>query len=138
MEIIIVGADPPCPRCREAYERIKRVVRELNLEISLKKIAYTSKEAQRLGKVGTGHDVAEWAGIKMDWDRIHELAVGEWTHELDALLMPLKEKAEQENWIMTPVIVLDGELVHCGYVPGLDDIRRMLKTRQPISAIAIE
>jgi len=129
MEIVIIGADPPCPRCRETYERVKRAALEIDPELSLRKIVCTSEEAQGLGKVGTAHDVAEWADVKMDWNKVYELAAGAWTHELDDLLMPLKEKAEQEHWIMTPVIVIDGEIAHFGQVPSLDDIRRMLKTR---------
>jgi len=123
MNIVVIGADPPCPRCRETYDRVKRVVRELDQEISLKKIVYTSEGAQRVGKVGTGHDVAEWAGVKMNWNRVHELASGEWTHELDDFLMPLKETAEKENWIMTPVVVIDGEIAHFGSVPSIEDLR---------------
>ena len=128
MEIVVIGTDPPCPRCKETYERAKRVCQEIGRGISIRKIVYTSAEAQRLGRLGTAHEIAQWAEIKMDWDKVRELASGEWTHELDDLLMPLKENAEQENWIMTPVIVIDGEIVHFGYVPDLNKIRRMLKT----------
>ena len=135
MEIVIIGADPPCPRCRETYERVKRAVLEIHPELSLKRMVCTSDEAQGLGKVGTAHDVAEWAGVQMDWNRVYELATGVWTQELDDLLMPLKEKADREHWIMTPVVVIDGEIAHSGSVPSVDDIKRMLKTRQPMSTM---
>jgi hypothetical protein len=30
----------------------------------VRKIVYSSDEAQRLGRVGTGHEIADWAGIE--------------------------------------------------------------------------
>ena len=132
MEIVVIGTDPPCPRCKETYERAKSVCQEIGRGISIRKIVYTSEEAQRLGKVGTGHDVAEWAGIKMAWDEVRELASGEWTPELDDLLMPLKEKAEQENWIMTPVVVIDGKIVHFGSVPSIEALRSRIPGKSKI------
>lgn len=129
MEIIIVGADPPCPRCWETYDRVMKTVKKIDPTISIKKIVYSSEEAQNFGRLGTAHDVAQWAGIGMDWDRIRELASGEWTQELDRLLMPLKERAEKENWIMTPVVVIDGKVQHFGCVPEMDELRSWLIER---------
>jgi len=126
MEIIIIGTDPPCPRCREMYERVKTVAKELASQPSIRKIVYSSQEAQHFGKMGTGHDVAEWSGVQVDWDRIQELAGGDWTPELDQLLMPLKAIAMKEGWIVTPVVVIDGQVVHFGNVPGMDDLRLLL------------
>jgi len=137
MEIIIIGTDPPCPRCKEIYERAKIVCQGIAREISLRKIVYTSEEAQVLGRLGTAHEIAQWAGVTMDWKRIHGLAGREWTQELDDFLMPLKERADRERWIMTPVIVIDGEIVHSGYVPCFDEIKRMIETREPLTTIPI-
>ncbi len=130
MEVIIIGTDPPCPRCKETYERARKLVQEIDCMISVKKIVYSSEEAQNFGKVGTAHEVAQWAGINIDWDRVHELAEGEWTQELDDLLMPLKEKAEQESWLMTPVVVINGEVVHFGQVPEVNEIRSWITERK--------
>lgn len=122
MEIIIIGTEPPCPRCRETYERVKTVAKEISSPASMRKIVYSSAESQRFGKVGTAHEVAESSGVQVDWERIRELAGGDWTPELDVLLMPLKEMAVQSGWIMTPVVVIDGTVVHFGNVPETEDI----------------
>ena len=129
MEIIIIGTDPPCPRCRETHERVKAVAKEIAAQPFIRKIVYSSEEAQHFGKVGTAHEVAEWSGAHVDWDRIRKLANGDWTLELDIFLNPLKELAAQSGWIMTPVVVIDGTVVHFGNVPELDEIRSWLGTR---------
>lgn len=126
MEIIIIGTEPPCPRCRETYERVRTVAKEIAFQPLIRKIVYSSEEAQHFGKVGTAHEVAEWSGIQINWDRVRELASGEWTPELDQLLMPLTKKAKGEGWIMTPVVVIDGRVVHFGEVPGMDDLLKIL------------
>jgi hypothetical protein len=126
MEIIIIGTEPPCPRCRETYERVKEAVKEISPQPTVRKVVYTSAEAQKLGGVGSGHEIAEWAGITVDWDEVRRVAVGEWTPELDHLLMPLKEVSVKEGWIMTPVVVMDGKVVHFGNVPTRDQIRSWL------------
>ena len=79
MEIIIIGTEPPCPRCRETYERVKTVAKEIASQPAMRKIVYSSEEAQHFGKVGTAHEVAESSGVQVDWERVRELAGGDWT-----------------------------------------------------------
>lgn len=126
MEIIIIGTEPPCPRCRETYERVKTVAKEISSPASIRKIVYSCAEAQRFGKVGTGHEIVEWAGLKVDWEEVRKLASGEWTQALDDLLMPLADEAKRQGWIMTPVVVIDGIVVHFGHVPEMDNVRTWL------------
>ncbi|MBP1709455.1 MAG: hypothetical protein H6Q46_439 [Deltaproteobacteria bacterium] len=129
MEIIIIGTEPPCPRCRETYERVKKVAEGIEPKPLIRKIVYSSEEAQRFGKVGSGHEVAEWAGFEIDWEEVHKLASGEWNQALDAFLMPLAEEAMKKGWIMTPVVVIDGTVVHFGHVPEMDKIRSWLSVK---------
>ena len=126
MEIIVIGTDPPCPRCRETLQRFKEAAKEQPGDVSIRKIAYTSEEAQRFGKVGTAHEIAEWAGVSVDWDAVKKLAAGDWKPELDELLMPLKRKAEQGNWIMTPVVIIENTVMHRGCVPELETLRNII------------
>jgi hypothetical protein len=123
MEIIIIGTEPPCPRCRETYERVKKAAEGIEPKPGIRKIVYSSDEAQRVGRIGTGHEIAEWAGIEIDWEEVRTLASGEWTQALDDFLRPLADEAKRKGWIMTPVVVIDGIVVHFGYVPEMDKIR---------------
>ncbi|MBM4309694.1 MAG: thioredoxin family protein [Deltaproteobacteria bacterium] len=97
MNIIIIGVEPPCPRCRLLHEITLEVVHELGLQADVEKIACTSDEAQRFGRTGNAHDIAQWAGIDVDWDTVHRLASAGWSQALDDLLMPCKEKAATEG-----------------------------------------
>jgi hypothetical protein len=129
MEIIIIGTEPPCPRCWETYERVKKAAEGVVPKPGVRKIVYSSDEARRLGRVGTGHEIAEWAGIETDWEKVHKLASGEWPQALDDILMPLADEAKKQGWIMTPVVVIDGTVVHSGHVPEMDNIRSWLAKR---------
>lgn len=128
MNITVIGTDPPCPRCRETLHRVKQAAEEQRVSISIKKIVYSSDEAQRFGKVGTAHEIAEWAGLVVDWDEVKKLAAGQWKPELDEKLMLLKQKAEQEQWIMTPVVVIDDTVAFWGSVPTLEELKMLLRT----------
>ena len=129
MEIIIIGTEPPCPRCRETYERVKKAAEGIEPKPGIRKIVYSSDEAQRVGRIGTGHEIAEWAGIEIDWGEVRKLVSGEWTQALDDFLRPLADKAKMKGWIMTPVVVIDGIVVHFGHVPEIDKIRSWLSVK---------
>jgi hypothetical protein len=126
MEVTIIGTEPPCPRCQETYTRVRQVIQEMDPTISIKKIAYSFQEAQSYGKVGSAHEIADWAKINVDWDKVREVASKGWTQELDDLLMPLKEKSEQAGWLMTPVVVINDKVVYCGCVPELNVLRKII------------
>ena len=126
MKITIIGTEPPCPRCQETYTRVRQVIQEMDPTISIKKIAYSSPEAQSYGKVGSAHEIADWAKINVDWDKVREVASKGWTQELDDLFMPLKEKSEQAGWLMTPVVLINDKVVHCGCVPELNVLRKII------------
>ncbi len=99
------------------------VADELGIEMETKKIAYDSEEAQKYGKVGTSHDIAEWANMEMDWSKMRNIVTEGWSKELDDLMMPCAKKAEEEGWLMTPVLLIDGKVAFMGYVPKREDIK---------------
>ena len=129
MEILLIVPDSSCPRCDETYARIKKAAKDMEPQPTIRKILYSSEEARQFGKVGAAHEIAEWSGLEIDWKKVRmvrELAAEQWTPELDQLLMPLKEKAEQERWLLTPVILIDRKVVHFGSVPKIDDLKSWL------------
>ena len=128
MTITVIGVVPPCPRCKRIYDLAVEIADELGIEVEKKKIAYDSEEAQRYGKVGTAHHIAEWAELKMDWSKIREIISEDWSHDFDDFLMPCTKKAEEKGWLMTPVLLIDGKVVFSGYVPSKEDIKAVIQT----------
>jgi len=123
MKITVIGVIPPCPRCKRIYDLAVGVANDLGIEVEMKKIAYDSDEAQRYGKVGTAYHIAEWANMEMDWSKIRDIVSEGWSKELDDFLMPCKEKADEEGWLMTPVLLIDNKIAFMGYVPRKEDIK---------------
>jgi hypothetical protein len=123
MKITVIGVVPPCPRCKRIYDLTVQAVNELGVKAEIMKIAYDSDEAKKHGRVGTAHDIAEWAQMKIDWSKIWDIAAEGWSPELDNLMMPCKEKAELEGWLMTPILMLDDKVLIMGYVPDKNYIK---------------
>ena len=128
MQITVIGVVPPCPRCKHIYDLAVEAAEELGVEVAMKKLAYDVDEAQKYGKVGTAHHVAEWAGMEMDWSRIREIISENWSQELDDFLMPCTRKAEENGWLMTPVLIIDDKVEFNGYVPSKEDIKAAIQT----------
>ena len=93
----------------------------------MKKLAYDNAEAQKYGKVGTAHDVAEWADLTVDWSRLRDIIAEGWSKELDDIMMPCAWKAEEKGWLMTPVLIIDDKVAFMGSVPEKDDIRAAMQ-----------
>ena len=127
MKVTILGVVPPCPRCQRMYDLAHEVAEELGIPVEMKKLAYDMDEAQRYGKVGTAHDVAEWAGIEIDWGQIRNIVTEGWSKELDEIMMPCARKAEENGWLMTPVLIIDGKVAFRGYVPDKKDIKAAMQ-----------
>ncbi len=127
MKVTVLGVVPPCPRCQRMYDLAHEAAEELGIPVEMKKLAYDMEEAQKYGKVGTAHDVAEWAGIEIDWGQIRNIVTEGWSKELDEIMMPCARKAEENGWLMTPVLILDGKVAFMGYVPDKEDIKAAMQ-----------
>ena len=127
MNITVIGVVPPCPRCKRMYELALEVAHDLGIQVEMKKLAYDMDEAQKYGRVGTAHDVAEWANIEIDWSQIRNIITEGWSKELDDMMMPCARKAEEQGWLMTPVLILDDKVAFMGYVPDKEDIKVAMK-----------
>jgi len=127
MNITVIGVVPPCPRCKRMYELALEVAHDLGIQVEMKKLAYDMDEAQKYGRVGTAHDVAEWANIEIDWSQIRNIVTEGWSKELDDIMMPCARKAEEQGWLMTPVLILDDKVAFMGYVPSKEDVEAAMK-----------
>lgn len=146
-EVWLIGVNPPCPRCDVIRQRIEYLTKENERSISFKKNAYSDQEAcdfaASLGKVtGTAKDVEQKAGIQIDWNRFNEVRVNpsnppedahifegpatQWSPELDEVLSLCQEKAETVGVLMTPILIIDGKVMHYGSVPSLENLKAWL------------
>ena len=129
MKITVIGVVPPCPRCERMYQLSLEAAGELAVAIDVHKISYAAEEAKRYGSVGTAHDIAEWAGLQIDWSKVRDIVSDGWSQELDDFLMPCKTKADERGWLMTPVLVIDDDVVCSGYVPEKEFIKSAINNK---------
>jgi protein-disulfide isomerase len=129
MEIIIIGVEPACPRCKKVHEMAEELSQKLS-SCSVRKITWDSEEAQKYGKVTTGHHIAEEYNVEVRWEEMKDLVSGEWKPKLDELLMPLKRKADEMGILMTPVVIIDGKVAFMGYVPSEEELRKKIEEKR--------
>lgn len=145
--IIVIGTQPPCPRCKLLTEIVKREAKQLKLNADIKHIAYTSDEAANTARdqgliPGTAKDVAKILGEEIDFEgmsRMSHKLDPDFLTNLDEHLKPLeglfKEVSIMDEWLrsyenrakgvgilMTPVLIINGEVKHTGSVPKLSKI----------------
>jgi hypothetical protein len=143
MEIIVIGTEPPCIRCATTYKRAQEVARQYPDDIKVKKVAIHSEEAARYGKVESGHGISEAGKVKQDIEgmkrvmgEINELVKDEVKNEkqidaklkdLDKVLAPVKEKARELGYLMTPVLIVNGQVKSMDYVPSKEEIQAWIE-----------
>ena len=139
MEILIIGTEPPCIRCLTIYKRAKEVAQQFPGKVEVRKIVINSEEAAKYGKIGSGASLGELTQIKPDGEKIKKLSgeIGELSKdeaknldlvetklkELDNVLQPIKEKSKKMGYIMTPVLVINGQVKCMDHVPAKEAIR---------------
>jgi predicted nucleic acid-binding Zn-ribbon protein len=139
MEILVIGVEPPCIRCHTAFKRAKEVAQQFPPTIGVRKVAIHSEEAEKYGKVESGHEIEEAGKVKPDIEsmkrllaELDELKADEEKNEslIDAKLkelqkavQPVEDKARKLGYLMTPVLVVNEKVKSMGYVPTKDEIR---------------
>jgi hypothetical protein len=145
-QIVIIGVEPPCPRCKLLGNIIDAKVEELQIKAEVIHLAYTSDEARKLavgfGLVpGTAKDVSVKIQIPIDSEKVSRARNSttihpdydfrpynncNWTFELDEALRHFETRAKEVGIMMTPVLIINGKLKHQGRVPSLDKINEWL------------
>ena len=143
MEIIVIGTEPPCIRCHTTFKRASEVAQQFSGEIDVKKVAIHTKGAEKYGKVEAGHGIEVAGNIKPDHEKmiklmreLDELKADEGKNkslidtklkELEKVLKPVKEKARELGYLMTPVLVVNGRVKSMDYVPSKEEIQRWVE-----------
>ena len=146
-EVWIIGVHPPCPRCDLTRQRVDRITQELGLSLDVRTMVYSDLEVKKFGEsigkeIGTAKHVAQKAGLNMDWDRVSAVVKNPpnrpedfdkidgrakaWSPEMDEALRPCQEKAVAVDMLMTPILVVQGEVRHQGSVPSIKMIKSWL------------
>jgi hypothetical protein len=146
-DVWVIGVDPPCPRCALLKQRVERLARETASPVTVTDLVYSGSEARSFGEslgkeLGTAKHVAQKAGIDMDWNHVSSVVQSppsrppdweqldgparRWSPEMDEALRPCQEAAESVSMLMTPILVVGGEVKHQGSVPSLEQLRSWL------------
>ena len=143
MEIVVIGTEPPCIRCHTTFKRAKEVSRQFSEDIEVKKVAIHTEESEKYGTVEAGHGIGEAGNVKPDFDKmvkllreLEELKADEDKNEslidarlkdLEKVLTPVKEKARELGFLMTPVLVINGKVKSMDYVPSKEEIKAWIE-----------
>jgi hypothetical protein len=146
MEILVIGTEPPCIRCLTTFKRAQEVARQLPGNIEVRKIAIHSAEASKYGKVESGHGIGEASRVKPDSGKMMQL-MGELNElvkdeaknekiidaklkELEKVLQPVKDKAKELGYLMTPVLIINGQVKSMDCVPDKEEIKAWIQIEQ--------
>jgi hypothetical protein len=143
LEIVVIGTEPPCIRCHTTFKRAKEVAQQFPGKIEVKKLAIHTKGAEKYGKVEAGHGIEMAGNVKPDLEKmiklmreLDELKADEKKNErfidaklkeLEKVLAPVKEKAKELGYLMTPVLVIDGQVKSMDYVPSKEEIKAWIE-----------
>ncbi|HBH49114.1 MAG TPA: hypothetical protein DDX98_10760 [Bacteroidales bacterium] len=146
-QIIIIGTEPPCPRCGLLTKVVCEKAEEQSKAVEVEHIAYTSERAKKIAKnlgltIGTAKDVALKLGKQIDKFRLDSIldhgcpcsspdynkyTEFKWSPQLDDFLRPYEDKAKEVGILMTPVLIINNVLKHAGSVPKLEKIEKWIK-----------
>jgi hypothetical protein len=142
--IIIIGTEPPCPRCKLLEKVVSVKVKELGINAEVRHLVYTDEEsrafAEGLGlETGTASLVAKRMNVEIDNSRkiipnfdsefnieYEDYFYTNWSYELDEHLRIFENMAQEVGLLMTPSLIINGVLKHSGSVPRFSQIEEWL------------
>uniref|UniRef100_A0A7C2K2D6 Thioredoxin-like fold domain-containing protein n=1 Tax=candidate division WOR-3 bacterium TaxID=2052148 RepID=A0A7C2K2D6_UNCW3 len=143
VEVIVVGSRHPCIRCITMRRYVEEIAKEFSGKVTLKYVRPDAEEAKKLGKVEDGYHISVIENVPHDEEgiirlnkEIDELRKDEeknWSliqkkmEELEEKLKPIKEKAVEKKYLMTPVLAVNGKVKCWGYVPSKEKVKEWIK-----------
>lgn len=148
-KILVIGTQPACPRCKLLTEIVTKEVELIGLDADISHIAYTCDEAKDIASIlglvpGTAKEVSKKSGIEINWgadvivqdadEQIRNLGPNLEQFKqlfrevaiLDNRLRPFENMAKDVGIMMTPVLIINGEIKHQGSLPRVVDIKKWL------------
>ena len=142
-KIIIIGTQPPCPRCSLLTIVFKDKIKKIGLDVELMHLGFKDQEAIDIAATfglqpGTSGIVAQLINKPMDptkriesddeseFNDEYSNYLSNWSYELDESLREYELKAKEFGILMTPSIIIDGHLKHAGSVPRMSQIDKWL------------
>lgn len=143
-QIIIIGTNPPCPRCKLLFDVLTQKCNELEIDAEIRHLTYTDDEAVGIAKTlgldtGTAGLVAKRLGVEIDNTKkrtanfdsefnseYEDYNFSGWTYELDELLRPFELKAIEVGILMTPALIINNQLKNQGSIPRMGTIENWL------------
>ena len=144
MEVLVIGPEPPCIRCNTLHRFANEVGEQFSGKVEVRRISAHSEEAKKYGKIEGGHHIAQIHNVSHNHKKIeslmgeiNELKKDEQKNEnlikekfkaIDQELMPIKERAKEEGYLMTPVLVVGGKIKSMDYVPEKEKIKEWIES----------
>lgn len=143
MEVLVIGPDPPCIRCSTVHRLAKEVGDQYPGKVEVRRISASSEEAERYGKIEGGHHIASAYNVSHDHEMIESLMkeieelkrdeqknmslISTKFKAIDEALKPIKEKAKEQGYLMTPVLIVNGKIKSMDYVPEKERIKEWVE-----------
>ncbi len=144
--ITIIGTEPPCPRCGLLRNIVQKKVEQFGIVAEVRHLSYIDQESRQFAESiglesGTAKDVARKLCIEIDKEELNLMLQNKssnshfeyepyndcgWSYELDEFLRPYENRARDLGILMTPVLIINGKLMHHGSVPEMEKIDNWL------------
>lgn len=149
-DILVIGTEPQCPRCKLLLNIIRDMNNKYGWGASIRHCAFDTDEAQIIARnldlrANTAKEVAILLDKPMDKEKINKLCTEvtteansvwaelndcNWSQELDDEIRPYQEKAREVGILMTPILVVDGEVLWEGSVPNKETLYKLFDINQ--------
>lgn len=123
LKVEVIGPYPPCIRCHRVHRMLKQLKREQNVNMEIERIYAGSEEAEKYGKIVEAEVFAEKMGIEIDFSELFEKRD---IKTIDEKLAPYVEMAKEQGIFLTPVLVVNGDVVSMGRVPRREELEKLV------------
>jgi glutaredoxin len=130
LKMEVIGPYPPCIRCHRVYRMLKQLKKEKSIDMEIERIYAGSEEAEKYGKIVEAEVFAEKMGIDLDYRKLFEQRD---INAIDEKLAPYVEMAKEQSIFLTPVIIVNGNIVSMGRVPRREELEELVLSHESMT-----